>query len=167
MRDDIPDPWRPAAERRGIPPTYRPLAARAKVSHETVRRLIQGRTTSETTVRKVADALGVDVEKIHEWRGEAPPDYGAKFDPDPSSVLLTTDERAVINSLIRLLTDGRENARKDGGEHESGSASMKRAGGSSAPRDVISNAGFGSPDGGPGQGASPPSRRGPRRPGRS
>src|SRR5690625_3090554 len=129
MSDDIPDPWRSAAERRGISPTYRPLAARAKVSHETVRRLIQGRTTSKATVHKVADALGVDVEKIHEWRREAAPDYGAMFEPDPSASLLTTEERAVINSLIRLLTEHRRE-RED--EADGNAAPITRAGGSPA-----------------------------------
>src|SRR5690625_5124500 len=128
MSDDIPDPWRSAAERKGISPTYRPLAARAKVSHETVRRLVQGRPTSERTIRKVADALGVDVEKIHEWRGEAPPDYGNAFEPDPSASLLTTEERAVINSLIRLLTASRDEQRKDGGERADSSAPKTSAG---------------------------------------
>ena len=134
MSDYIPDPWRSAAERRGISPTYRPLATRAKVSHETVRRLIQGRPTTEATVAKVAEALGVDVEKIHEWRGEAPPDYGNAFEPDPSASLLTTEERAVINSLIRLLTEHRREHREDDGDGNA--APSTQAGGSPAVEGV-------------------------------
>lgn len=107
MSDNIPDPWRSAAERRGIRPSYRPLGDRAGMAHETVRRVISGQSVSTRSVRKLADALGVDVEKIHEWRDEAGPDYGAMFEPDPSASLLTTEERAVINSLIRLLTEHR------------------------------------------------------------
>ena len=162
MSDYIPDPWRSAAERRGISPTYRPLASRAKVSHETVRRLIQGRPTTEATVAKVAEALGVDVEKIHEWRGEAPPDYGNAFEPDPSASLLTTEERAVINSLIRLLTEHRRE-RED--EADGNAAPITRAGESPAVEGVRMRARTpsGPLPGSPSQEPPPPRRRGARR----
>src|SRR5690625_2595142 len=100
------------------------------MAHETVRRVISGQSVSVASVRKLADALGVDVEKIHEWRDEAGPDYGAMFEPDPSASLLTTEERAVINSLIRLLTEHRREHREDDGDGNA--APSTQAGGSPA-----------------------------------
>lgn len=134
MSDNIPDPWRSAAERKGIKPSYRPLGDRAGMAHETVRRVISGQSVSVASVRKLADALGVDVEKIHEWRDEAGPDYGAMFEPDPSASLLTTEERAVINSLIRLLTEHRREQRED--ESDGNPAPITRAGESPAIKGV-------------------------------
>src|SRR5690625_4130865 len=130
------------------------------MAHETVRRVISGQSVSVASVRKVADALGVDVEKIHEWRGEAPPDYGNAFEPDPSASLLTTEERAVINSLIRLLTASRDEQREDGGEHAQRSAPNTPAGTRPALADPIDDAGFESPDPPPAGGASSRGRRG-------
>ena len=137
MSDYIPDPWRSQAERKGITPTYRPLGDRAGLAHETVRRVISGQSVSKHSIRKLADALGVDVETIHEWRHEAPPDYGAMFEPDPSSMLLTTEERAVINSLIRLLTEGRGEQQGEGEGHVDSSAANTRAEVSSAHVDDV------------------------------
>lgn len=108
VSDDIPEPWKTAIERKGISPTYRPLAAAAGLSHETVRKVVQGRRTSNTSIRKVADLLGVPVETIHGWRGEAAPDYGREFVPDQSASLLTTEEREAVNNLIRLLVRSRD-----------------------------------------------------------
>lgn len=113
MSEDIPDPWRSASERKGISPTYRPLAAAAGLSHETVRKVVQGRATSKRSMQKIADALGVTLEDIHAWRGEAPPDYGRDFEPDPVASLLTTEEREAVNGLIRLLTRSRSEQREE------------------------------------------------------
>lgn len=157
MSDNIPDPWRSAAERKGITPTYRPLGDRAGMAHETVRRVISGQSVNKKSVRKLADALGVDVETIHEWRRESPPDYGSMFEPDESSMLLTTEERAVINTLIRMLTDGRGEQREDDGD---GNASPNpRAGVSPAPGDPAEGVSFESPDESPEGGASGRGRR--------
>lgn len=134
MSDDIPDPWRTAAERRGVSPTYRPLAQRAKVSHETVRRLIQGRPTSKATMRKVAEALGVDIEEIHAWRGESAPDYGREYEPDAAASLLTSEERELLNHLIRLLTRDRQEQEPDHDE-----TANTRAGGSPALDATVSH----------------------------
>lgn len=131
MSDYIPDPWKSAANAKGIRPSYRPLGDRAGLAHETVRRVISGQSVSKQSILKLADALGVDVEKIHEWRQEAVPDYGAEFQPDPSSSLLTTDERAVINSLIRMLTEGR--GEDEGDDGDGNAAASSRAEVSSAP----------------------------------
>lgn len=169
MSDEIPDPWRSAAERRGISPTYRPLAARAGVSHETVRKIVQGRATSTRSIRKLADALGVDVEVVHAWRGEAPPDYGREFIPDESSWLLTTEEREAVNTLIRLITRDRSKPNEEVGRDDRDAAPMKQAGGSPAPRpriELITAAGSVDLGGSPRPAEEPrdaPPRRSPRR----
>jgi lambda repressor-like predicted transcriptional regulator len=84
MADDIPQPWRSALESRGLA-SYRRLGDRAGISHETARRLILGMRTSRSTVRAVADAMGVDVEEIHRLRGEPAPDTSSEWTPPPSA----------------------------------------------------------------------------------
>lgn len=138
MSDEIPDPWRTAAERKGVRTSYRGFAAAADVSHETARKVILGRRTSSASIRKVADALGVDVELVHEWRGEAAPDYGREFVPDQAAWLLTTEEREAVNSIIRLLTRDRSD-RKEVGSHGDSAATTQ---GAAAPdRDIESGEG--------------------------
>ena len=57
------DQWRRA---RGL--TWRGLAQEAGVCHETVHRAIDNRPTSTRTRRLLADALGVDILDIAEFR---------------------------------------------------------------------------------------------------
>lgn len=120
MSERIPEPWLTAAERKGVG-TYRPLAAAAKLSHETARKVVLGLKTSDDSIRKVADALGIDVEQAYAWRDEQAPDYSRDFIPDERAPYLTHEEREAINKLIRLLTEGR------GGEHDLRSAPMNAA----------------------------------------
>ena len=115
VNESIPEPWLTACERKGIRPSLRPLAAAAGVAHETVRKIVQGRNSSRQSMQKVADALGVDIETIYEWRSESPPDFGRDFAADPTAALLTTDEREAINYLIRRITAGREDRPDDPG----------------------------------------------------
>lgn len=106
MSDDIPEAWAALLTRKGIKASYRGLSERADVSHETARHLIRGRSVKASTVQKVADALGVDREVIHELRGDAV--VPNVWEPPRASSLLSDAERDALSRLISVMTAGRE-----------------------------------------------------------
>lgn len=106
MSDDIPEAWAVLLTQKGIKTSYRALAERAKVSHETVRHVVRGRPVKPSTVQKVADALGVDREVIYGLRGvTVAPNL---WEPPRASSLLSDSERDVLARLISVMTSGRE-----------------------------------------------------------
>lgn len=107
MSNDIPKSWHPHFERKGIPVSYRGLAAKADMSHEAVRRVIRGWSVKDSTIRQIADALGVDVEVVYELRGESP-DRPVAWEPPASSSLLSHEEREAFSRLISLITSDRQ-----------------------------------------------------------
>lgn len=152
MSEDIPQAWRLPLERKGIKPSYRALGEKAGVAHETVRGVALGRKSKASTIRKIADAMGVDPEFVHELRGTVAPDV---WEPPPASSLLTREERDAIARLIVAVTKGRET-------DEHGSAS-ERAGGSPAREEevgLISTEGIADPGPPPRRGAHLPRERG-------
>ena len=106
MSNDIPAAWHPHLERKGIPVSYRGLASRADVSHEAVRRVVRGWSVKESTIGRVAGALSLDPEVIHELRGDNP-DRPVAWEPPAASSLLSHDEREALSRLITLITQGR------------------------------------------------------------
>lgn len=107
MSNDIPRSWHKHFERKGIPVSYRGLAARAGVSHEAVRRVICGWSVKHSTLRQVADALGVDIEVVQELRGDDA-GKGTPWEPPASSSLLSHEEREALSRLISLMTIRRQ-----------------------------------------------------------
>lgn len=105
--------WERLMEGKGLG-SYRRVADRAGISHETVRRVILGLPSDDASIQSVADALGVDIELVHEMRGDAPADP-RQWDPPESSRLLTDDERAALSRLIGVMTTGRDE--QGGGGH--------------------------------------------------
>lgn len=100
-----PERWRPLFDRAGIEFGYRPLAARAGLTHTRVHRLIRGGGTTAEAIEQVAEALGVKASKIRELRDEP-------ADPEPFTLpddagRLTHDERDVIRAMVRALLDAR------------------------------------------------------------
>lgn len=102
---ELPEPWNTAAEQAGVRQTYRGIGERAGLSHVTVRRLIvEGRTTV-STVRKIADALGVEQATIYEWAGIELSEWGP-WDPPASAHRMSPRTRAAVEELIRAITEG-------------------------------------------------------------
>ena len=109
MSDDIPEAWATLLTQKGIKVSYRGLSERSHVSHETLRHLVRGRKVLPSTVQKVADALGVDREVIHQLQGAgAVPDA---WEPPRASSLLSDAEREALARLISVMTAGREDHR--------------------------------------------------------
>jgi len=97
-------------ERRGLV-SYRRLGDAAGISHETARRVILGYRTTALTISKIADAMGVQIERIHELRNEDTPEPPRAWTPPESASRLTHEEREALSRLISLMTLGR---REDG-----------------------------------------------------
>lgn len=106
MREDIPSQWLPYLSTRGLN-SYRRLADRAGMSHETARRVVLGRNVRPHNLERVAEALGISVERVHALRDEPVPDRSREYVPPPAAVNLTEDERDVISRLISVMTSGR------------------------------------------------------------
>jgi hypothetical protein len=107
-----PEQWRPLFERAGIEFGYRPLAARAGLTHTRVHRLIRGGGTTDEAIQQVADALGVKASKVRELRNEPAVEVEPFTLPDDAG-RLTHNERDVIRSMVRALLDARDSAHAD------------------------------------------------------
>ena len=126
MSDDIPQAWHLHLERKAIQVSYRGLGAKAGISHEAARRVVRGWPVKDSTIRKVADSLGVDPEVVRDLRSDAP--RLEAWEPPPASSLLSHDEREALSRLITLMTL----TRKDGEGRAERPATTKQAGGSPA-----------------------------------
>lgn len=104
-----PEQWRPYFDRADIEFGYRPLAARAGLTHTRVHRLIRGGGTTNEAIQQVADALGVKASKVRELRGEPPVEIEPFTLPDDAGRLNET-ERTVVRAMVRALLDARDNA---------------------------------------------------------
>lgn len=102
---ELPEPWNAAAERAGVRQTYRGIGDRAGLSHVTVRRLIAEGRTSQATVSKVAEALGVDVATVYEWAGVELSEWGP-WTPPREAHKMPPRARAAIEELIRVIAEG-------------------------------------------------------------
>ena len=102
-----PERWRPLFDRAGIEFGYRPLAARAGMTHTRVHRLIRGGGTTDAAIQQVADALGVKASVVRELRGEPAVEREPFTLPDDAG-RLTHDERTVIRAMVRALLDARD-----------------------------------------------------------
>lgn len=101
-----PEQWRPLFDKAGIEFGYRPLAARAGLTHTRVHRLIRGGGTTPEAIKQVADALGVAPSKVRALRDE-PADVEPFTLPDDAG-RLTHDERNVVRAVVRALLDARD-----------------------------------------------------------
>lgn len=128
--DELPEPWRTAAERAGVRQSLRGLAEEAGVGHPTVKRLITGDRTSPKTVMAVAGALRVDEGTVRSWANIEPP-VGEPWAPPEASRLLSPRARAALTELILAITDERE-----GGSSASTDVPPKKSGGGGEPRSL-------------------------------
>lgn len=103
--EQLSEPWSTAAEKAGVRQTYRGIAERAGISHVTVRRLVVEGRTSQATVTKVADALGVDEATIYGWAGVDLSEWGPWIPPREAHKL-NPRARAALEELIRAITQG-------------------------------------------------------------
>lgn len=103
--EQLSEPWSTAAERAGVRQTYRGIAERAGISHVTVRRLVAEGRTSQATVTKVADALGVDEATVYGWAGVDLSEWGPWIPPREAHKL-NPRARAALEELIRAITQG-------------------------------------------------------------
>ena len=102
-----PEQWRPLFDKAGIEFGYRPLAARAGLTHTRVHRLIRGGGTTDDAIQRVADALGVKASKVRELRNEPAVEPRPFTLPDDAG-RLNHNEREVIRSVVRALLDARD-----------------------------------------------------------
>lgn len=102
-----PEQWRPLFDKAGIEFGYRPLAARAGLTHTRVHRLVRGGGTTDDAIQAVADALGVKASKVRELRDEPALDIEPFTLPDDAG-RLTDAERDVIRAMVRALLNARE-----------------------------------------------------------
>lgn len=102
-----PEQWRPLFDKAGIEFGYRPLAARAGLTHTRVHRLVRGGGTTDDAIQAVADALGVKASKVRELRNEPAVDIEPFTLPDDAG-RLTNGERDVIRAMVRALLNARE-----------------------------------------------------------
>lgn len=112
MSDPIPAHWLPDLARRGLT-SYRLLGEAANVSHETVRRVMQGRNAKPETIQALADAIGVSATRVRELASTPTPDPSRTWSPPEGSEALTAEEREAISRLISLLVRGRERSGGD------------------------------------------------------
>ncbi|WP_336794201.1 hypothetical protein [Gordonia malaquae] len=101
-----PEQWRPYFDAIGVEFGYRPLAARADMNHNRLRRVLRGSGTSEDSLRQVADALGISVAKLRELRGEPAAEFEPFILPDEAGKL-TDAERDVVRRVVRALLAAR------------------------------------------------------------
>lgn len=120
MSEDIPQQWRAILEPKRIH-SYRDLARAADKSHETVRRVVLGHRTSPASVQAVADAAGVQPERVYELRGESAPDTSREWTPPAVSSSLTFEEREALSRLISAVV----RAREESGGDDRDAASMR------------------------------------------
>lgn len=106
MSDEIPVGWFEELERRGLA-SYRRLGEAAGVSHETARRVVLGYRTTNGTLTKIADAMGVPVSTVQSLRDVQVPDRSREWEPPRTSALLSQEEREALSRLIALMTAGR------------------------------------------------------------
>lgn len=102
-----PEQWRPLFDKAGIEFGYRPLAARAGLTHTRVHRLIRGGGTTDDAIQRVADALGVKASKVRELRNEPAVEPRPFTLPDDAG-RLNDNERDVIRAVVRALLDARD-----------------------------------------------------------
>jgi transcriptional regulator with XRE-family HTH domain len=108
-----PEPWKSAMTAKAIS-SERDLARRTDIAPTTIGAMIRGtRRTSPSNLRKVADVLGVDVEKVTAWAGQAIAALGP-YEPPARSELLSPTQRQALNAVITAMLEGRE----EGSRHE-------------------------------------------------
>lgn len=119
--DELPEPWRTAAERAGVRQTLRGLGEAAGLSHVTIGRLIRERRTSARTVRAVAEALKVGEAEVYEWARLEVSELGP-WVPPTEAHKLNPRARAALSELILAIT---QEGGTDAGTAEAGKKTGK------------------------------------------
>ena len=102
-RDTLPEPWRSALERKGIS-SMRGLAAKAGVSPQTAKRLIDGTgMPSYNTIVAIADAV-FDGDRGYVWElaGVERQDFG-DFQLPPEASQLDPEQRAAVLAVVKAM----------------------------------------------------------------
>ncbi|UAK38339.1 helix-turn-helix transcriptional regulator [Gordonia bronchialis] len=114
---EIPEPWFTALQRANLTsalsgePAIAPLAEKAGIRASTIHNIIDGRTNPHgvrpSTVRAIADALGVKPATVQKWIGGR--EWGAPkgWTPPPEAELLTLRERKAVEEIIRCFAANR------------------------------------------------------------
>lgn len=115
MRRDVPEPWATAMITAGITdprytdprPSMSQLAQRIGVHTSTVSSMVFGeRATDQATIEATARTLRLSASTVAEWVGRA---EANPYTPPSTASLMTTDQRNLIDGIIRQFT--REAAR--------------------------------------------------------
>lgn len=117
---EIPEPWASRMLEVGLidprpgydpKPSYRALSDKAGLNVGTVSRLISGkkdpRRASPETLSSMAKALQIPVTEMREWFQFEENSLGDQYIPPPTSRLLTTKERSIIDDMIHALVRNR------------------------------------------------------------
>lgn len=113
MRAEVPEPWAAAMIAAGFVdsryksdiPSMRRLADAAGTTTSTISAMIAGtRDTDGAIVQRVAEALGLSESagEVERWVGHSRT-ANKPFVPHRDANLLTSDEQAAVNELIRLM----------------------------------------------------------------
>lgn len=101
MSNELPEPWAAELADKGVH-SYRDFAAKVGSTHQTMWRLVNGKT-SPSTVNLVADQLfGGDRDKVWELRGVPVRDHGDWSLPDGAS-LLSEAQREAIKAVVKAM----------------------------------------------------------------
>lgn len=102
VSDEVPDQWHPFFEARGFE-SFHDLAKSSKVAVSTVIATLRagGRSPKDSTVAKVADALGTTAARVRELRGD--PVLEPFTLPNRADQLDPTERRAVLTVVDALL----------------------------------------------------------------
>lgn len=109
-----PTTWEDALEAAGLVdprngrPSFNQLAIRASMAPSTVTKIVAGRSKpSPATIRKIADALRLDVRIVGEWVGQARTER-EPYSPPAEADLLTQRQRRAVDEMIRAIVADRE-----------------------------------------------------------
>lgn len=83
----------------------RDLAVAVEVSPSSITRLIHGEQTSEETIGRVAQRLGISADRVRELRGKPRPN---PFTLDEEADRLSPTQRAAVRSVVRAMLEGSE-----------------------------------------------------------
>ncbi|MDN5668745.1 MAG: helix-turn-helix domain-containing protein [Renibacterium salmoninarum] len=105
--NEITEPWKSAAERRGLN-SFNAIARASGAAVQTVIMVLSGkRRPTPSTAKKLAIAFGVPVSTIDEWSGLDASDVNKEYRPPKEAARLTARQRKAVDYMIMALVDPR------------------------------------------------------------
>lgn len=115
-------------------PSFNQLAQRVGISSSTVNAIVMRKQTPRpATIKKIADALGLDVRVVSEWVGQKRTERGP-YQPPAEADLLTDRQRKAVDEIIRAIVA--ERAGGHGRDEQPAIGERAAAGGGGVARDA-------------------------------